>query len=470
MTSEAINMSNTKNRASITQLLAVPAFVTVITFLIWLLMAGSGLLSRPEEIAAAHELPGRWDLNLLAVGVWPWIAAVYFLQLLWASIPGLSGYFLADEKRARAGAVKTVAVMAFVFLFLEVSNIGGWLRQHPALSLRGTGYFGEVLATLSVGFIACLILVMGLQRLGPGHGFGIALLLMTIVPVASRLPALKLLFADTGALATAFWIILYVLVAAGLVAFVMWAHDKRVELPPQTLETRTRELATVYVSFGFLGLLPFWIGCLALGLARATALGMTSEFHLHGSWLQMLARWLSPDSWVGTFLLAVLIWIGTYLAFKLLYPFHRLAKVLGRQERDVADFFRPWLDSQLALYALYLIAILFTAKLFLAKPLAALGMGPMSLVLIVATLMEVREGFWRQVSHEAELGPLGLITVAMGSIEAEIVKTRLQREGVPVVLRPWTTQTVLPATVPGMGEIEVLVPVSHAGRAKEILG
>jgi hypothetical protein len=293
--------------------------------------------------------------------------------------------------------------------------------------------------------------------------------MMTVVPIAIRLPALKALFADSGALATAFWILFYVLITAGVMAFVIWAHEKRVELPPQTLETRSRELATVYVSFGFLGLLPWWIACLMLGLGRSLALGMKSEFHLHGGWIDLLGRWLSPDSWVGTFLLAILIWVGTYLAFRLLYPFHRLAKVLGRQERDVADFFRPWLDSQLALYALYLIAILFTTKLFLAKPLAALGMGPMTLLLLVATLMEVREGFWRQVSHEHELGPLDHLTTAMGTIDAEILKTRLQREGVPVVLRPWTTQTVLPATVPGMGEVEVLVPATHVSRAKEIL-
>lgn len=468
MTTEAI--SNPKSRPSITQLLAVPVFVTVVTFLIWLMMADSPLLHRDAELAATRGLSSRWDLYLNAVGIGPWIAAVYFMQLLWAAIPGLSGYFLADEKRARAGAARAVAVLAFVFLFLEVSNIGGWLRQHPALANRGTGYFGEVLATLSVGFIACLILVKGLQKLGPGHGFGIALLLMTVMPIARRLGELKALFVDSGALATTFWILFYLAVTMGLIAFVVWAHDKRVELPPQTLETRTRELATVYVSFGFLGLLPYWIAFLALGLGRSLTIGMRSELHLHGGWLECLGRGLSPESWVGTFLLAVLIWIGTYLAFRLLYPFHRLAKVLGRQERDVSDFFRPWLDSQLALYALYLIAILFTTKLFLAKPLAALGMGPMSLVLMVATLMEVRDGFWRQVSHEAELGPLGHLTTAMGTIEAEIVKTRLQREGVPVVLRPWTTQTVLPATVPGMGEIDVLIPETHAARAKEILG
>ena len=65
-----------------------------------------------------------------------------------------------------------------------------------------------------------------------------------------------------------------------------------------------------------------------------------------------------------------------------------------------------------------------------------------------------------------------LITVyiARGQPEAEIVKGRLENEGVPAILRYESAGVVYGLTIDGLGQVEVQVPSSLAQRAKEILG
>jgi hypothetical protein len=65
----------------------------------------------------------------------------------------------------------------------------------------------------------------------------------------------------------------------------------------------------------------------------------------------------------------------------------------------------------------------------------------------------------------------GLTTVYManGQPEAEIVKGRLESEGIPAVLRYESAGIVYGLTIDGLGQVEVQVPSSLAQPAREIL-
>jgi len=65
----------------------------------------------------------------------------------------------------------------------------------------------------------------------------------------------------------------------------------------------------------------------------------------------------------------------------------------------------------------------------------------------------------------------GLTTVyiANGQPEAEIVKGRLEHEGIPAVLRYESAGIVYGLIIDGLGQVEVQVPSSLAQQAREIL-
>ena len=65
----------------------------------------------------------------------------------------------------------------------------------------------------------------------------------------------------------------------------------------------------------------------------------------------------------------------------------------------------------------------------------------------------------------------GLTTVylANGQPEAEIVKGRLENEGIPAMLRYESAGVVYGLTIDGLGQVEVQVPFSLAQHAREIL-
>lgn len=65
----------------------------------------------------------------------------------------------------------------------------------------------------------------------------------------------------------------------------------------------------------------------------------------------------------------------------------------------------------------------------------------------------------------------GLITVylANGQPEAEIIKGRLENEGIPAMLRYESAGVVYGLTIDGLGQVEVQVPSSLAQHAREIL-
>ncbi len=64
-----------------------------------------------------------------------------------------------------------------------------------------------------------------------------------------------------------------------------------------------------------------------------------------------------------------------------------------------------------------------------------------------------------------------LITVCTAKyMEAQIIKGRLESEGIPVLLRYESAGLVYGITVDGLGEVKVMVPKHLAEEAKAILG
>jgi hypothetical protein len=63
-----------------------------------------------------------------------------------------------------------------------------------------------------------------------------------------------------------------------------------------------------------------------------------------------------------------------------------------------------------------------------------------------------------------------LVTVrTTGYMEAQIIKGRLESEGIPVLLSYESAGLVYGITVDGLGEVKIMVPEHLAEEAKEIL-
>jgi len=63
-----------------------------------------------------------------------------------------------------------------------------------------------------------------------------------------------------------------------------------------------------------------------------------------------------------------------------------------------------------------------------------------------------------------------LVTVCTAKyLEAQIIKGRLESEGIPVLLRYESAGLVYGLTIDGLGQVKVMVPQRLAEEAKEIL-
>ena len=66
-------------------------------------------------------------------------------------------------------------------------------------------------------------------------------------------------------------------------------------------------------------------------------------------------------------------------------------------------------------------------------------------------------------------GQLVIICIAR-HMEAEIIKGRLESEGIPALLSYESAGLVYGLTIDGLGEVKIMVPKHMASEAKEILG
>ena len=65
---------------------------------------------------------------------------------------------------------------------------------------------------------------------------------------------------------------------------------------------------------------------------------------------------------------------------------------------------------------------------------------------------------------------LTTVYIAVGQPEAQIIKGRLESEGIPAVLRYESAGLIYGITIDGLGQVEVQVPASLAEEARQILG
>ena len=64
-----------------------------------------------------------------------------------------------------------------------------------------------------------------------------------------------------------------------------------------------------------------------------------------------------------------------------------------------------------------------------------------------------------------------LVTVCTAKyMEAQIIKGRLESEGIPVLLSYESAGLIYGLTIDGLGEVKIMVPQHLAEEAKEILG
>jgi hypothetical protein len=75
------------------------------------------------------------------------------------------------------------------------------------------------------------------------------------------------------------------------------------------------------------------------------------------------------------------------------------------------------------------------------------------------------EGEW----HMTYEGNLVVVYISQGPLAAEVAKSKLEAQGVPVMLRYQAIGRVLGLTVDGLGKVEVLVPPEHEAVAREVL-
>ena len=64
---------------------------------------------------------------------------------------------------------------------------------------------------------------------------------------------------------------------------------------------------------------------------------------------------------------------------------------------------------------------------------------------------------------------LVVVSRIQGRLVAQVIKTKLESHGIPVLLRSNAASLVFGLTVDGLGEVRVLVPARYAERARELL-
>lgn len=67
-------------------------------------------------------------------------------------------------------------------------------------------------------------------------------------------------------------------------------------------------------------------------------------------------------------------------------------------------------------------------------------------------------------------GELVCVCSVQGRMVAQVVKSRLEEEGIPVLLQYESAGPVIGLTVDGLGEVKVMVPEEYAEAAREAIG
>jgi len=69
----------------------------------------------------------------------------------------------------------------------------------------------------------------------------------------------------------------------------------------------------------------------------------------------------------------------------------------------------------------------------------------------------------------SELSDFIAVSTLQGELQASIIKSHLESEGIPVLLKYESAGKVFGLTVDGLGEVQILVPRQFAVEAKRII-
>lgn len=64
---------------------------------------------------------------------------------------------------------------------------------------------------------------------------------------------------------------------------------------------------------------------------------------------------------------------------------------------------------------------------------------------------------------------LEVVYIASGQLRAEVIRSKLEAAGIPVLLQYESLGVVMGLTVDGLGEVRVLVPAEYADAARALL-
>lgn len=64
---------------------------------------------------------------------------------------------------------------------------------------------------------------------------------------------------------------------------------------------------------------------------------------------------------------------------------------------------------------------------------------------------------------------LTVVHVAQGLLRAQVIKSKLEDAGIPVLLDYESVGRVIGITVDGLGEVRVMVPTEHADEARTLI-
>ena len=68
------------------------------------------------------------------------------------------------------------------------------------------------------------------------------------------------------------------------------------------------------------------------------------------------------------------------------------------------------------------------------------------------------------------LSELVVIGTVQGELAAHVIKSRLESEGIPVLLQYESVSRIYPITIAGLGEVRILIPQELTDEAKKIIG
>lgn len=439
--------------------------VTLIGLVAWVALARSSFLE-PEDVWARKLGPAFYEAgSLLSLGLSPWVGVIALLSILGALARPISEWLCGRTPCERADVYKWVGALSLISFFMAANARVSWSH---ALSYGPMGANlpiipgPDIFAGLLLGSLAAAMIMVFVQKAGPGSAFSLCAVFTVVAFMAPRL-------SSYASHLRHHWFIggiqLVLMVITGFV--LVWLIGMTYEAPAD-LTPGGRDAPPIQVPVLIVGILPLVASECVLKLLRGSLRGMAQEFEIYGPVARFFESLLAPGSIIAPVVQLALVWILTSVTFSILYPSHRLESIFGLSRERIDESLESFLDGLLIQNALILCAVFVVAKLCGAS-FWVLGLTPAGFVVLVAGLAAVRRNLLMRRALEEATGGLVCAKVVLGQLEGEVARARLAHAGIPSYLNGWTLQELHPVTIAGMGEMQVLVPHRVADEARKVL-